>query len=309
MTASVDTAGGHTIDQAILDIIEPLDPDLAMLSRVGKTYSTKPFAVPRKLSRIEAQFVGETVAPTEQNITFGKINQKPFNLVGWTTFSRELLSSSSVEVEDLVRQDLRTALNIGAEKAILKATGVDQPMGLESNTDIPTITRSSASAITEDQLLEAEQSVLSSNAVMQSPRNRNQLESGETNQMNQRIRKMTLAWICSPKMRRLLKSTASLDEGSLWQTGDRGNESVTIHEPGSTRQPRVINHEAYISTFANDNDLWLANWSEIIVNYFSSPQIIVDPFTLSTRGLIRVTVSQFLDFFLRHANSVVRLTA
>ena len=306
LTAGTDSAGGYTIDQEILDLIEPLDPDLPMLSRVRKTYATKPFSVPRKLSRTQAQWTGETVEPTEQNITFGKIDQKPFNLVGWTSFSRELLMSSSVGIEELVRQDLRMALEIGAEKSILKATGVNQPQGLEANTDIPTITRASASAITEDQLLEADSSVLSSNAVMQSQRNRNQLESGEK---NQRIRKASLAWIVSPKSRRLLKSAASLDEGSLWQAGDRGNESVTIHEPGSTRQPRVINYEAYVSTFANDNDLWLANWSEIVVNFFSSPQVIVDPFSLSTAGIIRVTVSQFMDFHIRHADSVVRLSA
>ena len=85
--------------------------------------------------------------------------------------------------------------------------------------------------------------------------------------------------------------------GILWSDeGNTGSDAVTIHGNGSTRQPQIIDHDAYVSTFVNDSDAWLGNWSEIILNFFSSPQIIVDPFTLSTRGLVRVTVSQFIDF-------------
>ena len=303
------SAGGNLVDDSLLDLIEPLDPDLPMLSRVRKTYGTKPFSIPRKLTKTVAQWVGETGEAQEESITFGKIDQKPRNLVGWTTFSKELLMSSSVEVEDLVRSDLRMALAIGAEKALLKATGINQPLGLESNPDIRTISRSSANSVTEDECLQAEESVLGSNVVIQSPNGKN-LETGES---NQRLKKAQLFWVCSPKMRRLFKKSSSLGTGTsmpLWATGDTGNESVTIHNSaGSTRQPRVIDYEAHVSTFPNDNDAWLGNWSEIVLNYFSSPQIIVDPFTLSTRGLVRVTVSQFIDFHIRHADSVVRLSA
>ena len=303
------SAGGNLVDDSLLDLIEPLDPDLPMLSRVRKTYGTKPFSIPRKLTKTVAQWVGETGEAQEESITFGKMDQKPFNLVGWSVFSTELLMSSSVGVENLVRQDLRTALSIGAEKALLKATGVNQPLGLEANSDIRTISRSSANSVTEDECLEAEESVLGSNVVIQSPNGKN-LESGES-KMSMRLKKAELAWIVSPKFRRLCKKTASLDGGSgnLWSTGDTGSDSVTIHRDGSPRQPRLIEHEAYVSTFVTDGQAWLGNFSEIVLNYFSSPQILVDPFTLSTRGLVRVTVSQFIDFHIRHADSVVRLSA
>ena len=207
-----------------------------------------------------------------------------------------------------MRSDLRMALAIGAEKALLKATGVNQPLGLEANNDITTITRSSANSVTEDECFEAEESVLSSNVVIQSPSGRN-LQSGE--KTNMRLRKAQLAWIVSPKFRRLCKKTASLDGGSgnLWQTGNTGSDAVTIHRGGSTRQPQIIDHDAYVSTFVNDDQAWLGDWSQIVVNYFSSPQILVDPFTLSTRSLVRVTVSQFLDFHLRHADAVVKMSA
>ena len=51
LTAGVDSAGGYTIDDSLADLIQPLDPDLPMLSRVRKTYGTKPFSIPRKLTK------------------------------------------------------------------------------------------------------------------------------------------------------------------------------------------------------------------------------------------------------------------
>ena len=207
LTVGVDSAGGYLVDDSLADLIQPLDPDLPMLSRVRKTYGTKPFSIPRKLTKTQAEWLGETGEAQEEDVEFDEIKQRPYNLVGWTTFSKELLMSSSVEVEELVRGDLRMALAIGAERALLKATGVNQPTGLEANSDIPTITRSSANSLTEDELLEAEESVLSSNAVISSPDGKS-LQSGE--KTNMRLKKAELAWIVSPKFRRLCKGTASL---------------------------------------------------------------------------------------------------
>ena len=77
--------------------------------------------------------------------------------------------------------------------------------------------------------------------------------------MNMRLKKAELAWIVSPKFRRLCKSVASLQgcSGNLWSTGDTGSDAVTIHRDGSTRQPRVIDHDAYVSTLVNDGQAWL----------------------------------------------------
>ena len=310
LTVGTDTAGGYTVDDRLYDLITPLDPNLQMLSRVSKVYPTRPYSAPKKDTPAKAFWTGETQAPTEQNPTFSKIDQTPHNLVGWTSFSKELLLTASPDVENLIRHDLRMALAIGAEKAILKASGTgNDPKGLENNSDITTITRSSAGAVTLDQCLEAEESVLSSNAIiLQNSR----LVSGENEILNNRLRRTQLTWIVSPKMRRLLKKSPSLGTGtsaSLWDRGDVGNSSVTIHGTGSTRQPTVIEHPAYVSTFASPNDAWLGNWSEIVFSYFSSPDVIVDPFSLSTSGMVRVTVSQFVDFFIQHSQSVVRLTA
>ena len=198
-----------------------------------------PFQSPENSQKTQAEWIGETGEAQEQDVEFDEIKQRPYNLVGWTTFSKELLMSSSVEVEDLVSQRSSEWHSPSERrKPCSKPLGLTSPTGLEANTDIRTISRSSANSVTENELLEAEESVLTSNVVIQSPNGKN-LESGESN-TNMRLKKAELTWIVSPKFRRLCKSVASLDGGSgnLWSTGNTGSDAVTIHRDGSTRQPR-----------------------------------------------------------------------
>ena len=90
LTAGVDSAGGYTIDDSLADLIQPLDPDLPMLSRVRKTYGTKPFSIPRKLTKTHAEWLSETGEAEEQDVEFDEIKQRPFNLVGWSNFSERV---------------------------------------------------------------------------------------------------------------------------------------------------------------------------------------------------------------------------
>ena len=109
--------------------------------------------------RLLAEFVGETIAPAESNITFSEVKQRARTILGYTTVSKELLVQSSLDVENLVRQDLSDVISFSIERSLLKATGMNnQPMGLENNPNLTTITRSSADSITYDEALQAEES-------------------------------------------------------------------------------------------------------------------------------------------------------
>ena len=48
LTAGVDSAGGYTIDDSLADLIQPLDPDLPMLSRVRKNVRNEALFNPTK---------------------------------------------------------------------------------------------------------------------------------------------------------------------------------------------------------------------------------------------------------------------
>ena len=307
LVAGTDSAGGYTIDDQLLRLVDPLDPNLPITERVTKNYTSKPFSYPIKQTQSSASFVGETIAPSESDITFGQVKQRARTILGFTTFSRELLTQSSLDVENLVRQDLSDVITFSIERALLKATGTgNEPKGLENNSEITTITRSSADSISVDECLQVEEALGLANVVI------GDKPYGENNLRNQMMmRRFSLNWICSSKLRRLCKKTAYLEggSGSLWDVGDSGNSEITIHGSGSKRDPKILEYDAHVSTFSNADDMWLGNWSDLVLTYFSSIDVIVDQNSLSTQGLIRVTVSQMVDFFLRHNSSIVRLTA
>ena len=311
LTAGNNTAGGFTVDEQLLALATPLDPNLPITSQVSKNYTSKPFSAAIHETAATAEFVGETIAPAESNITFSEVKQRARTILGWTTVSKELLVQSSQDVENLVRQDLSDVISFAIERAMLKATGTgNQPTGLENNSDLTTITRSSADSLSYDEALQAEEALGLANVMTMGGTNR--LQSGENNvARNNMLRRFSLSWICSPKFRRLAKRASYFNNGSgsLWDDGDTGSDAITVHGTGSKRVPKILDYEAYISSFANANDGFLGNFSDIVLTYFTSIDVVVDPLSLAERNLIKIVVSQMIDFYLRHNDSIVKISA
>ena len=313
LTAGTDTAGGHTIDDELQRLIQPLDPDTPIFNLVHKLDARVPFDVPVKESATSAQWTEETGAASKSNITFGVKSVRPKHMRAWTTYSRELLLTSSVEIENLVRSDLRRVIRQGIEKALIQSTGLGgQPTGLQNNTSIRTV-RYPTNALTYDHCEQAEELLLNENVQVQDARG--QWVAGDES-IDPRIdnlrKRLSTSWIVSPKFRRLAKRTPQLGTGAslaIWDNGDKGTgEGVTVKGMGSQDDPKILEYNAYVSTYAATNDAYFGNWADFVLCQFGGLDVIVDPFTLSTRGLIRVTSLVMLDFYLRHNSSIVRLT-
>ena len=313
LVAGVDASGGYTVDTELQRLIQPLDPDTPLWNLSHKLDARNPFDVPIKASASTAEWTEETGAAQEANITFDVKSVKPKHLRAWTTYSRELLLTPTVQIENLVRSDLRRAIRQGTEKAILQSTGLGgQPVGLQNNTAIRTV-RYPTDALTFDHCEQAEELLLDSNVAVQDARG--QWVAGDES-IDPRIdnlkKRLSTNWIVSPKFRRLAKKIPALGAGTsqaIWDNGDKGtNEGVRVRGMGNQDDPKILEYGAYVSTYAAANDAYFGNWSELVLVQFGGIDIIVDPFTLSTRGLIRVTSLIMLDFFLRHNASIVRLT-
>ena len=112
-------------------------------------------------------------------------------------------------------------------------------------------------------------------------------------------------------MRRLMKKTPALGSGTeipLWESGKSYyGESLTIKQMGSKLNPKVLDYDAHVNTYVDANDLWFGNWAELFIVSFGGVEIIVDQYTLATRGIIRIIAMTAVDFLLRHDASIVRL--
>ena len=313
LTASSNVAGGYTVDDEIQSLIEPLDPETPIYSHTHKMFPTAPWSAPKKNSQSVASWVGETDDAVESNPTFSEIKQSPKHLSAWTTVTRDLISSSSIDIEALIRSDLRMAMNLGIERNLLRATGATgQPTGLENNSDITVINRAQADQVTYDEILEIEEQILGANVAF--PGNgTGALASGERDpRMQNFLRRFGLIWVVSPKMRRLLKQAQEPGNGAslpLWNTGNKGNEDITVWGDGTKEQPTVLGYPAYVSTFISDNSLLFGYFHDLIFSQFGSLDLTIDPYTLGNRGITRIFCHLDVDWFLRHSESVVRLSA
>ena len=313
LTAGTNTAGGYTINDEIQSLIEPLDPEAPIYAHSRKLYPTGPWSAPKKDSRSVATFTGETAAAVESNPTFSAIQQSPKHLAAWTTVTRELISSSAIDIEALIRSDLRIAMRLGIERNLLRATGASgQPFGLENNADIQVLTRASASAVTFDEVLEVEEKVLGSNVAILGD-GTGVLKSGEKDpRMQNFMRRFGLIWVVSPKMRRLLKLAKEPGTGAsspLWNTGNKGNDDIVVFGDGTQEQPTVLGYPAYVSTYITDNSIFFGHFGDLTFSQFGKIDITIDPYTLGQRGITRIFCHLDVDWFLRHSESIVRLSA
>ena len=305
-TGTSANGGGYTIDQELQKLIDPLDAQTPAYNLATKIESKGNLVFPRVETPPEATWVGETQAPMETNISFGTVEARPHFLRCVTLVSKNLIYQSTVGIENLIRQDLRQAFQLSIEREIFKATGTaPQPSGLESR-GLGTIQYAN-NTITYDQILSTEEKIFGSNAAIPEDR---EVYSGEMNEDGSR-NKIGLDWVTSPKMRRLMKKTPALGSGTeipLWESGKSYyGEGFTIKQMGSKLNPKVLDYDAHVNTYVDEDDLWFGNWAELFVISFGGVEIIVDQYTLATRGIIRIIAMTAVDFLIRNDASIVRL--
>jgi len=68
----------------------------------------------------------------------------------------------------------------------------------------------------------------------------------------------------------------------------------------------VNGYQGILSNQVASNDLWFGNFADLIIGYFSGLDLMVDPYTHSTSGTVRVVAMQDCDIAVRHPESFSR---
>lgn len=272
LVVGTPTAGGNMVSTDLLagSFIDLLRNSMAM-TRLGARNLTGlvgDIAIPRQTGGGTAYWVAESGAPTESQQAIDQVTMSPKTVGAFTDFSRKLMLQSSVDVEAMVRSDLAMVLGLEIDRAALYGSGAaNQPAGLKIATGLNTEDFGNA-APTYAEIVSMETKVATDNAAVG-----------------------TLAYLVSATGRGALKTT-SKDSGSgqfLW-------------EPGNT----VNGYRAEVSNQLETGDYWFGNWADVMIGYWSGLDILVDPYTNSTSGTIRVVALQDVDVNFRHGESFTR---
>ena len=92
--------------------------------------------------------------------------------------------------------------------------------------------------------------------------------------------------------------SASMREG-LKTTEKAANTAQFIWDENN----RVNGYPALVSEQITDGDMFFANWSDLLVGMFGGLDLLVDPYTFSRSGTLRIVAHQSVDIALRHPES------
>ena len=224
-------------------------------------------AIPRQSGAGTAYWVAESGAPTESQQTVDQVSLTPKTVAAFTDYSRRLMLQSSIDVENMIRTDLATVLALKIDLAGLYGTGSNsEPLGLKLTTGVGTENFGLATP-TFAEVVALESDVATANALAGSP-----------------------VYLMNAAMRGGLKTQAK-DTGSglFVMEGDLVN-----------------GYRGVLSNQVASGDLWFGNFADLIIGYFSGLDLMVDPYTHSTSGTVRVVAMQDVDIAVRHPESFTR---
>ena len=265
------TAGGNLVE-TMLDSGSFIDllRNASALDQAGATVLTGltgNVAIPRQSGAATAYWVAESGSPTESQQTVDQVSLVPRTVAAYTDFSRRLMIQSSIDVENMVRNDLAQVIALKIDAAGLYGTGAsNEPLGLKNTTGIGTEDFAN-DAPTFAEVVALESDVATANALLGSP-----------------------VYLMNAAMRGNLKTTKK-DAGS----------GIFIMENGE-----VNGYRGVLSNQVASNDLWFGNFADLIIGYFSGLDLMVDPYTHSTSGTVRVIAMQDCDIAIRHPESFSR---
>lgn len=278
LIVATSTMGGYTVGTdmmggSFVDLLR----NKTRLVRAGATLLSDlqgVVAVPTKAASATAYWVAENVAPTEGNITFGQLTMSPKTVGAWVDFSRKLTLQSSIAVEQMIRSDLQDQIAVAIDLAGLAGAGTgSEPSGILTSTSVGTATAgTNAGAPTWQLMVDLETLVANGNA-----------DEG------------SLAYFFNSKTRGKLKTVAKSTAVSqfIWSENDTVNSNRTFvtNQLPSNLTKGTSTAICSAAIFGNFADLVIGQWGGL--------DLMVDPYTGSSAGTMRVVALQDIDIMIR----------
>jgi len=225
--------------------------------------------IPKQIAGSQAYWIGEHEDAPETSPQIGQIGMNPHTLAAFTDISRRLLMQSTPDAEGIVRADLISAIGQGINKAAFYGDGTgNAPLGLLHQDGISAVEFAAANPNWAE-IVEMETKIASEDADVSS-----------------------MAYVLNTVMRGAFKTTPKLtggsDQGMLWENGNTLN-----------------GYRAEVTNTVNSGDVFFGNFNDFIIGMWGGLDMIVDPFSLSKKGGLRIVVFQDVDFALRRTESFV----
>ena len=284
MNKGTATAGGNLIatDLLVDSFVDMLRNKMVVRQAGARVLSglVGDVAIPKKSSGATAYWLSENTAiDAESQPVIGQIALSPKTVGAYTDISRKLIQQSSLDVETLVRDDLALTLALAMDLAALHGTGDNnQPRGIAATTGIGSVLGGTdGAAPTWANIIDLETEVAQDNADVGA-----------------------LAYITNSKVRGKLKKTQRVTSTSadmIWADGQYPVNGYGCYVTNQVKSTLTKGNQSLSSA------IFFGNWADLIIAMWGVLDILVDPFTGSTAGTVRIVEFQDTDIAVRNAVS------
>jgi len=222
--------------------------------------------IPKKTAASSAGWIAtEGGAASESEFTVGTVSLTPKQIGAFTDMTRQLRQQSSMDVENMIRDDLGQAIALAIDLGGLEGSGASgQPTGLLNTGSLTKVTTWAAANPTFAEVVTLETAVADANALMGN-----------------------LAYICPTNMVGAMKTTEKASGTAQFLT-----EGTSLN-----------GHRLVASNQGTAGNMYFGNWNDLLLGFWSGLDILVDPYSLSNTGSVRVNAFQTCDVAVRHVES------
>ena len=282
LNVTTATAGGNLVATELLggSFIEALR-NAMVIDKMGTRMLTGlvgNIAIPRLSGTGTAYWVAENTAPTESDQTIAQVTMSPKTVGAFTDISRRLLLQSSIDVEAMVQNDLATILGLAIQQAAINGSGAsNQPSGILTRVTASVIGGTNGAAPTWANIVQLESDVAVANADVG-----------------------TLGYLTNARVRGKLKTTSKVSgqNGFVWDDGDTPMNGYRTAVTNAVPSNLVKG-----SSGSTCSAIVFGNFADLVIGMWGSLDLMVDPYTGSTAGTVRVVALQDVDVQLRNVVS------
>lgn len=277
------TAGGNLVATELLSgSFIDLFRNAMVINQMGTRVLTGlvgQIAIPKQTGAATAYWVAENGAPTESQQTVGQVTMTPKTVGAYTDISRRLTLQSSLDVEQMVNMDLATVLGLAVQQAAINGPGTgNQPSGLLTLITPSVVGGVNGLAPTWQNMIDLETAVAVGNAAIGS-----------------------LGYLTNVKVRGKLKSTQKFSGTNGMPVWDAGQQPINGYGVGVTNA--VPSNLTKGTSVGVASAILFGNFADLMIGMWGSLDIMVDPYTGSTAGTIRVVALQDVDVAVRNIES------
>ncbi|ATA55347.1 phage major capsid protein [Variovorax boronicumulans] len=282
MVVGTPAAGGNLVSTDLMagDFISILR-DAMVLNTLGVRYLSGlvgNIAIPKQAGSGSAYWVAEGQAPTESAAAIGQVAMSPKTVGAFTDISRKLLLQSSIDVESFVSTDLAMVLGLAIQRAAIAGGGVaNEPVGILARIAASVAGGANGGAPTWDHVVDLETAVSVANADVG-----------------------TLAYLTNAKVRGKLKKTFVDGPGTGERVWQKGSEPLNGYRTAVTN---AVPSNITKGTGTDLSALIFGNFADLVIGMWGGLDLMVDPYTHSTTGTVRVTALQDVDVGVRNEES------